>query len=545
MHAVERGKEIAAYDLYAFGGAAPMHVCTLAERLGVETVVVPPGAGVRSCFGFLASPLAFDVARSHGVRLEEVDLDAIGAILEGLEAEARAPLALAGVTGSAVTVRRFVEMRYRGQGYEVEVPAPAGRVERAWLAALVAAFEDVYRAYYRHVPSGLPMEAVTWRVRAQSPAPSLPPPRAPRGAAPSPERRATGVDPGRERVPQCARVGSLRAPARLAHARPRGHRGSRIHHRRHAGLRRDRRRGTQPRRHARRCERRRRPAGEAGMKTRASDPVFVEVAWSRLISVVEQEAQALLRTAFTNIVRESGDLSAGVFDLQGRMVAQAITGTPGHINSMALAVRHVLRRAAPGDARARRRAGHQRPVAGLRSPQRHHRGDACLPPRAARRLHRQHLPRHGHRRPRHHGGRARLLRGGLPAAALSAVRGRSPPASARAARRQRARPRGRDGRPACPGQRQRRRRPPPGRNARGVRPRRHRGPRRRHPGPQRGGHARGHRRDSRRRVSLRALPRRLRGARRHPHPRGGPGRRRSPSTTRAPHRPRSAPSTWC
>ena len=78
------------------------------------------------------------------------------------------------------------------------------------------------------------------------------------------------------------------------------------------------------------------------MKTRASDPVFVEVAWSRLISVVEQEAQALLRTAFTNIVRESGDLSAGVFDLQGRMVAQAITGTPGHINSMALAVRHVL-----------------------------------------------------------------------------------------------------------------------------------------------------------------------------------------------------------
>jgi N-methylhydantoinase B len=83
------------------------------------------------------------------------------------------------------------------------------------------------------------------------------------------------------------------------------------------------------------------------MKARASDPVFVEVAWSRLISVVEQEAQALLRTAFTNIVRESGDLSAGVFDLEGRMVAQAITGTPGHINSMALAVGHVLRGIGP------------------------------------------------------------------------------------------------------------------------------------------------------------------------------------------------------
>jgi N-methylhydantoinase B len=92
----------------------------------------------------------------------------------------------------------------------------------------------------------------------------------------------------------------------------------------------------------------------ADSKGRAADPVFVEVAWSRLISVVEQEAQALLRTAFTNIVRESGDLSAGVFDLQARMVAQAITGTPGHINSMALAVQHVIRALppetlAPGD----------------------------------------------------------------------------------------------------------------------------------------------------------------------------------------------------
>jgi N-methylhydantoinase B len=75
---------------------------------------------------------------------------------------------------------------------------------------------------------------------------------------------------------------------------------------------------------------------------RADDPVFVEVAWNRLISIVEQEAQALLRTAFTTIVRESGDLSAGVFDTRGLMIAQAVTGTPGHINSMALAVENVL-----------------------------------------------------------------------------------------------------------------------------------------------------------------------------------------------------------
>ncbi len=191
MHAVERGKEIDAYELYAFGGAAPMHVGTLSERLGIQRVVVPPGAGVRSCFGFLASPLAFEVARSRTVRLESADLDDLSALLDSLEADARAPLALAGVGAGDVTVRRFAEMRYRGQGYELEVPLPAGRPDAAWLTGLTRSFEGVYQTHYRHVPVGLPAEAVTWRVRAQSPAPSMPPPRPPATVARAPkgERR--------------------------------------------------------------------------------------------------------------------------------------------------------------------------------------------------------------------------------------------------------------------------------------------------------------------------------------------------------------------
>jgi N-methylhydantoinase B len=73
------------------------------------------------------------------------------------------------------------------------------------------------------------------------------------------------------------------------------------------------------------------------------DPVTLEVCWSRLIGVVNEQAAALMRTSFTSIVREAGDLSAGVFDRRGYMVAQAVTGTPGHINSMALAMGHFLR----------------------------------------------------------------------------------------------------------------------------------------------------------------------------------------------------------
>ncbi len=72
--------------------------------------------------------------------------------------------------------------------------------------------------------------------------------------------------------------------------------------------------------------------------------VAYQVMWNRLISVVEEQAQALVRTAFSTSVREAGDLSAGVYDVQGQMLAQAVTGTPGHVNAMADAVPHFIRR---------------------------------------------------------------------------------------------------------------------------------------------------------------------------------------------------------
>jgi N-methylhydantoinase B len=72
--------------------------------------------------------------------------------------------------------------------------------------------------------------------------------------------------------------------------------------------------------------------------------IRAQILWNRLIAVVEEQAQTLVRTAFSASVREAGDLSAGVFDLDGRMLAQAVTGTPGHVNSMAVAVGHFLAR---------------------------------------------------------------------------------------------------------------------------------------------------------------------------------------------------------
>ncbi len=80
----------------------------------------------------------------------------------------------------------------------------------------------------------------------------------------------------------------------------------------------------------------------------------IQLAWNRLLAIVEEQAQVLMRTAFSTVVREAGDLSAGVFNLKGEMLAQAVTGTPGHVNSMAESVKKFLKKfpindLAPGD----------------------------------------------------------------------------------------------------------------------------------------------------------------------------------------------------
>jgi N-methylhydantoinase A len=210
IHGAERGKQIGDYRLYAYGGAGPVHACQIAERLRLAEVVVPPGAGARTCFGFLASPLAFEVARSHPLALGDQDWGVVASLLAALEAEARVPLGRAGIPAAEIAVRRWCEMRYRGQGYEVEVPLPDGPPGPAWAGAVRTAFERAYHALYQHVPDGHVIEAVTWRLRARSASPALPP--LPRGSARGPARKGerpvwVGARSGFESVPVYDRYG--------------------------------------------------------------------------------------------------------------------------------------------------------------------------------------------------------------------------------------------------------------------------------------------------------------------------------------------------
>ena len=74
------------------------------------------------------------------------------------------------------------------------------------------------------------------------------------------------------------------------------------------------------------------------------DPILLEVLWNRLLSLVNEQARALIRASFTTILRENEDLSCGLFDAQGQMIAQSVTGTPGHINSLATGAENFLKR---------------------------------------------------------------------------------------------------------------------------------------------------------------------------------------------------------
>ena len=195
VHAVERGADIAAYTLIAFGGAAPLHAARVAEKIGVARVVVPPNAGVGSAVGFLAAPIAFETVRSRHTTLDAFDPDAITRLLDAMTSEARA-IVTPGAAGAPVLIRRTAYMRYVGQGHEIAVALAAGPLEADHVAALRSAYETEYaRLFARFIP-GAAIEVLTWAVLATT-EPARPPAIAPLaevGASASPSGRRALFD---------------------------------------------------------------------------------------------------------------------------------------------------------------------------------------------------------------------------------------------------------------------------------------------------------------------------------------------------------------
>jgi N-methylhydantoinase A len=167
IHAMERGTDLSARTLVAFGGNGPLHASELAERVGVRHIVIPPDPGVGSAIGFLAAPVSFEIVRSLHVLMSAIDLAAVNGLLTAMEAEADAVVS-AGAPGALVTTRRSAFMRYHGQGHEIEVPLAGGVLTDHEVEALRRAYERRYAELYaRHVPH-MEIEIMNWAVVAST-----------------------------------------------------------------------------------------------------------------------------------------------------------------------------------------------------------------------------------------------------------------------------------------------------------------------------------------------------------------------------------------
>ncbi|HEV2300319.1 MAG TPA: hydantoinase/oxoprolinase family protein [Stellaceae bacterium] len=196
VHAIESGKDARGRTLVAFGGAAPLHACRLAEKLGIDRVLVPSYAGVGSAVGFLRAPIAYEIARSHLERLESFDPAAVNALLAAMREEAEA-IVRRGAGDAPLSETRSALMRYRGQGHEIVVPLPVRPYAREDAVLLHANFEEAYRRLYRRVIPGVEVEVLSWVLLLSAPVPAEPgpPPTPPPAYSPPPARRRAVVDP--------------------------------------------------------------------------------------------------------------------------------------------------------------------------------------------------------------------------------------------------------------------------------------------------------------------------------------------------------------
>jgi N-methylhydantoinase A len=168
VHASERGVDYRRCSIVAFGGCGPLHAARVARKLRIPRLICPWGAGVMSAFGLLTSPLGFELVQSHRVAVDELTPATFCGELARLAADASRYLTRAGVPQERVRIFYRLDMRYVGQGYEIEVPladAPSAEL----LARLPTLFAAEYSKVFGQSFANAATEIVAWKVDAQGP----------------------------------------------------------------------------------------------------------------------------------------------------------------------------------------------------------------------------------------------------------------------------------------------------------------------------------------------------------------------------------------
>jgi len=168
VHAVESGKELAGFTMIAFGGAAPLHASRLCEKLNIDSLLIPPGAGVGSAIGFLRAPFGFEAVRGAFLKLSSFDPEWTNALIQELGDEAE-KFARSGTPDGELNREIKAYMRYEGQGWEIVVNLPNRQFVVGDDLEIRRLFEDEYKRLFGRSLEGLDIEIMNWSVQASSP----------------------------------------------------------------------------------------------------------------------------------------------------------------------------------------------------------------------------------------------------------------------------------------------------------------------------------------------------------------------------------------
>jgi N-methylhydantoinase A len=163
VHAIESGKTYDGRTMIAFGGGGPVHACRVAEKIGIDRVLVPSGAGVGSAIGFLRAPVGYEVVRSLYQRFSTFDVEAVNALLADMAREAEAVVAQ-GSFGAPTQRTRIAFMRYVGQGHEIPVELPEGVLAQSDVAVIRRAYDVAYSHFYDRPVPGSDVEIMSYAV---------------------------------------------------------------------------------------------------------------------------------------------------------------------------------------------------------------------------------------------------------------------------------------------------------------------------------------------------------------------------------------------
>lgn len=168
VHAVENGEDLSEYTMIAFGGAAPLHAGRLCEKLGVNRLLVPPGAGVGSAIGFLRAPFSFEANRSVYMTLKSFDPKKVKDILSNLKIEATAFVRNCN-TVSPILAEFKVYMRYSGQGWEIPITLNENQAMNPNVSEFENRFIEDYTKLFGRPVEGMNIEITVWSVNATTP----------------------------------------------------------------------------------------------------------------------------------------------------------------------------------------------------------------------------------------------------------------------------------------------------------------------------------------------------------------------------------------